>query len=191
MFCSHKYSLQDNDKIAARILFQEALEEMQLTKEDIHITMSLYTSTSQKKIAEVICETWKRAFGIDVQIETMEWSTYYAKILQKNFHIAAINWFASVKDPLQFLLPFKHLANPINVTQWHNPTFVKLLGEANITPNFTHRKQLLQQAESLLVEEVPIIPLFFNAPLFIQKKNLKGIVISDTGFIDFKSARFK
>ena len=53
------------------------------------------------------------------------------------------------------------------------------------------RLELLRKAETKLIEEMPVIPVYHLTNSFMKKKSLKNVVISPTGWIDFKEAYFE
>ncbi|MCH9703837.1 MAG: peptide ABC transporter substrate-binding protein, partial [Chlamydiae bacterium] len=76
----------------------------------------------------------------------------------------------------------------MNVTGWTNLDFKKLLKESNCC-SYESRLECLRKAEELLVEKMPVIPLYSYNFDYEKKSNLEGVVLSPLGGGDFKSAR--
>ena len=48
----------------------------------------------------------------------------------------------------------------------------------------------MSQAEALLIQEMPVAPLFFSAFNYVKSEGLLGSYFSDLGYLDFKHAFF-
>lgn len=46
----------------------------------------------------------------------------------------------------------------------------------------------MAQAEQILMDEMPIVPIYHNTETWVQKGNVKGVLIDGLGFIDWKWA---
>lgn len=62
---------------------------------------------------------------------------------------------------------------------------------AVITQNDEQRKTLLKQAEKLLVDEMPVIPIFVDTFKYMTHDNIEGFVIEQSGIMDLKKTRLR
>ncbi|WP_286133879.1 hypothetical protein [Bacillus sp. AFS053548] len=76
-----------------------------------------------------------------------------------------------------------------NFTNWSNPKFDQLLEQSLIEQNEQKRFELLHQAEAVLMEEMPIIPIYFSSQNSLVKKNIKGIRFDPLNNPDFRFAK--
>lgn len=180
---------KDNDLKRAKSLFKKALAEQGLTASSLPPISLCYSSNARgHKIAQVLQQEWKEAFGIDIQLQGCESKVFFDRLKNHEYQIAIGSWFADLLDPISFLDVFKHKNNGTNNTQWENPRYIELLDSSAQAVNVQERQQLLTQAEELLIEEMPIIPLFFSTYNYLQSPHLKGVYFSELGYLDFKQA---
>lgn len=179
----------DHDIPLAQKLFDDALLEMKLTKTQLpSITLSYSNGERNHKIAQAIQQQWNKAFGIDVKLEGAEGKFIIDKIRRQDFQIASGSWFADFADPINFLDLFKYRANSTNQTQWENATYMALLDKSTLTVDKDERWELLTQAEKLLMDEMPVIPLFYSTFVYAKNPRVKSVYFSDLGYLDFKHA---
>lgn len=179
----------DNDLELARKLFSESLQEQSWNIKDLPPVYIQYAASERNhKIAQVAQAQWKEAFGIDVQLMPLELKTHYERLKEKNYGVAIGSWFADFRDPITFLNIFKHKDNGTNNTNWENSKYITLL-EASASPkNGFERNALLKQAEAVLIQDMPMIPLFFSSYNYLKNPRVKDVYFSPLGYLDFKQA---
>jgi len=122
------------------------------------------TDERHKSIAEALQQMWKKELNIDVTLRNEEWKVYLDTQDALNYQVSRAGWIGDYIDPFTFLEIFK-TGNGNNDTGWSNPDYDRLLEEASRTPDQVERYELFQQAEAILLDEVPIIPImFFTKP---------------------------
>jgi len=109
-------------------------------------------------------------------------------VVKLDYQIASGSWFADVKDPTNFLDVFKYKTNGNNRTGWENPEYIRLMNLSTIIKDPEERLAILRIAEELLLDEMPVAPLFHSAFNYLHKDNLYGVYFSELGFLDFKHA---
>lgn len=179
----------DHDSIHAKELFQQALEEMGIIKDQLpSISFSYSNNERAHKIAQAIQQQLQKTFEIPITLESLEGKLFFEKLSQHNYQIANGSWFADFRDPINFLEVFKYKNNSTNNTQWENPEYIALLDQSSMEADPEKRKSILQKAEKLLIDEMPVIPLFYYMFNFVKKDSIKGVYFSDLGYLDFKYA---
>jgi ABC-type oligopeptide transport system substrate-binding subunit len=141
--------------------------------EEIAVTFN--TSDGNRFVAELIQSQWKRNLGLTVPLKNMETKTYIsatAKLEYKGF--ARYGYGADYIDPYTFLSIFATETGD-NGTGWIDERYVKLLDAANRTLDVERRNQLLAEAETLLLNEQPIIPLTTSSTNWLKKPYVKGM----------------
>ncbi len=186
----------DGDTATARKLFDEALEEMGITKDDLPpIALSFNNFSAHRRLAQAIQQQWNRAFGIQVDLEVSEWKIHINNLRTHNYQIARLGWVADFRDPINFLEIFKFHNDAAtggnNDTQWENQEYISLLNKSAEESDPERRKQLLHQAETLFIKEMPVAPIYFMTDTYVTKPNLKGYYLSGLGDVDFKWAYFE
>lgn len=181
----------DGDNKTAKTFFEKGLKELGLTRNQLPtLTLSYNTGEGHHKIAQAVQQQWHEAFGIEVKLENQEWKVYLDKLNQRDFMIARMSWSADYSDPYSFLDMFKYADGHINYTKWSNPAYTALLDESLHIANKEQRWALLRKAEKMLVDEMPLIPVYFLTNSFLHDPELKGYFLSPIGGIDFRNAYF-
>ena len=116
-------------------------------------------SGNHQIIAEAVQAMWRRELGIDVRIVSMENSAVLKQRRKLAYQILRSEWAADYPDPKAFLEIFTANADS-NHTGWKNSAYDALLAEADHTINPNSRFALLQRAETILLEESPLIPIY-------------------------------
>ncbi|MBS0634517.1 MAG: peptide ABC transporter substrate-binding protein [Verrucomicrobia bacterium] len=185
-------ALATYDLSKAQMLFEEALLDMGITRNDLPgITFTYITSDRMQKLAEYLAHCWKAAFGIDVTLEGTAENTFYEKILTQNYQIAAGAWFADYYDPMSFLSVFETKDNGLNCTGWENATYTQLLADSNLEIDPTKRMVILQKALDIITDEAPVVPLFYFSFPYGKNDALKRATLSPMGLLDLDDAYFE
>lgn len=178
---------KDNDLETAKKLLEEGMKEEGITKLPT-ITLSYNTSEAHKKIAEAIQDQWKKNLGVDVKLENKEWKVYLEDLHQGNFQIGRMGWLGDFNDPINFLELYKDKKGGNNDTNWENPKYKELLNQSALEQDPEKRKAILAQAEQILMDDMPIMPIYFYTDSWVQNEKVTGIVIDGLGSIDYKNA---
>ncbi|MFJ9500012.1 peptide ABC transporter substrate-binding protein [Brevibacillus centrosporus] len=178
---------KDNDLETAKKLLEEGMKEEGITKLPT-ITLSYNTSEAHKKIAEAIQDQWKKNLGVDVKLENKEWKVYLEDLHQGNFQIGRMGWLGDFNDPINFLELYKDKKGGNNDTNWENPKYKELLNQSALEQDPEKRKAILAQAEQILMDDMPIMPIYFYTDSWVQNDKVTGIVIDGLGSIDYKNA---
>ena len=128
---------------------------------------------SAKRLAEALQAMWKQHLGIEVGIQQMEWTSYMNTMTERDYDLAAGGWIGDYMDPLTFLdMWVKDGGN--NRTNWSSQDFENLLGSAERTADAAERYRLLQQAEALLLNERPILPIYWYTRNYLVHPDVRN-----------------
>lgn len=189
MWKYHTPYFQDADLQNARKELALGLKELKLSLSDFPtITLSYNTAEGHHKIAQAIQGQWLKALGIRVKLENKEWKVFLDDVEKHQFQIARMGAVASFSDPVTFLDLYKYKTNSNNHPQWNDPLYTELMEKADQITSPAERMALLKQAETLLIEQMPIIPLYFYTSTYLKKPYVKGLALSELGDPDFRSA---
>lgn len=182
---------EDGDVVGARALLKEGLDEIKIPKESLNDVTLTYRSTERNHlIAQALQQQWFSAFGVRVKLEAVEGKVYLDRMSRQNYQLIASDWFADYNDPINFLEVFKCKDRGSNNTQWENAEYARLLEESSATSNLCLRKELLAKSEQILMQEMPIIPIFHYTLLYTSRPEIHNVVVSSLGGVDFKWASF-
>lgn len=180
----------DDYKEKARALLMDALLDLDLTLEKLEPLKISYASSERNAlIAQAVQQQWQTALSIRVELEAVEPKVYFQRVSQKDFQIAAGSWTADFEDPINFLEVFKFKEASTNNTQWENSKYIDLLNQSALCRNSEERKELLREAEQILMDQMPIIPIFHFALNYLQADGLEEVALSPLGKIDFRWAK--
>lgn len=180
----------DGDVEKARELFAEGLKELNITKEKFpKLKLSHSDAPAERKLAEIVAQQWAKALDIEVEFIAAEWNVFTANLFNgRQYQIGGLIWFYLYNDPIYVLEFFNDLSNPYNVPQWINPYYLKLLDLADNETDVGKRRQHLKEAELLLLEEMPVIPVYNAYHKYVKDSRAKDIYFSELGMVDFKWA---
>jgi oligopeptide transport system substrate-binding protein len=137
------------------------------------LTLMFHTSDLHNRIAEVVQQMWKENLGIGIQLENMEWKVYQSRREEQIFDIARAEWVADYVDPLSFLEVWR-TGGGNNHAGWSSPEYDRLLDRAALAATDTERMALLAEAETVLLEDLPLVPLLFLPSKSLIQPSVKG-----------------
>jgi len=155
----------------AKQLFDEGLKELGLT-EFPKLKMVHDDGTDDKKGAEFIKEQWRQKLGIEIELEPVPYKVRLERGKSRNFEIIVSRWGADYNDPMTFLDMFES-KSPFDQPGWINAQYDDLIHKAQAEPDKKKRMDYLYQAEKILMDEMPIGPLYFRARAFLIKPYVK------------------
>lgn len=177
----------DTDIALAKKYFEEGLKELDLTKEKFPtLQLSHNDVPGQKKLAEAVAVQWKKILGINIELSGAEWNSFFDSLGSRQYQIGGCIWFSTFNDPICTLSFFKDRTHRYNAPQWENSRYKELLELADNSTDVIVRKEYLREAELILLEEAPVIPVFISHHKYISHDYVKGIYIAPTGLVDFK-----
>jgi oligopeptide transport system substrate-binding protein len=180
---------QDGSVAESQRLFEEALTAQKLTRENFpEISLTYRTAERNHLIAQAIQQQWFKTFGIRIKLESVEGKVYFDRISKQDYQLSSGSWIADFADPINFLEVFKYKKGGSNNTLWENLRYTELLDQSAQVADPQRRIELLAQSEQILVEEMPMIPIFYYTMLYVNQPDLKDVVLSSMGQIDFKWA---
>ncbi len=137
------------------------------------LTLLFHTSDLHTRIAEVIQQMWKENLGIHITLENVEWKVYQDRRKHRQYDIARAEWIADYVDPASFLDVWK-TGGGNNHAGWSSDSYDALLQKASLSTGEAERNTLFQQAETILIDDQPIIPLLFLPSKSLIQPSLKG-----------------
>ncbi|MEK7247798.1 MAG: peptide ABC transporter substrate-binding protein [Chloroflexota bacterium] len=125
-------------------------------------------------VLQAITAMWEQNLGISVEVEQEDFGLLQSDLQDKNFDMFSIGWIADYPDPQNFLEIKFHSGSSNNDTGYSNPDVDDLLDQASGDVDAQERIDLYQQAEQLIVDDQPWIPLFYGTSSILVKPDVKG-----------------
>ena len=123
--------------------------------------------------AEAIQAMWSKHLNIRINIQNMDWGSYINAQQSLNFDLASAGWIGDYLDPTTFLNMWTQ-GNGNNNTGWSDPRYTALLREAALKSEPTARLALFREAEALLMDAQPIIPISYYTRNYLLRPEVKG-----------------
>lgn len=166
--------LFEEDFDLARELLEEGLSEEGMTVEDFSISILYNTSDFNRRVAEAIQIMWIENLGIDVTLENAEFQVTLDRRSRGDFEIARAGWRGDYVDPMTFLEMLVS-NSPHNDSGFSNPEYDRLISAAMQETDELLRMEILREAETLLISEMPIIPLFYGTNQIVTRPHITGV----------------
>jgi len=171
---------EHNPELAKSLLaeagFRDAEGNYDATKFPIgEVAITFNTSDGNKFVAEIIQSQWKQNLDLTVPLRNMETKSFISLTSKLEYQgFARYGYAADYIDPYSFLSIFAADSGD-NGTGWKDEKYTQLLDAANRTLDAERRNQLLVEAETILLDAQPIIPLSTSSTNWLKKPYLKGI----------------
>lgn len=147
----------------------------------------------RRRIAEALKEQLRRV-GVELEIRSYEWGTFYSDIKKGNFHLFSLAW-VGIMDPDIYYQIFHSASVPPqgdNRGRYSNAQLDRLLEKGRNTPDRAERKHLYGEVQKILAADLPYIPLWWVKNVAIQKASLQGFVLYPDGdFVSLKKVSFR
>ena len=124
-------------------------------------------------IAEAIQQMWKHNLGVEVELVNEEWKVYIESQNTLNYDISRSGWIADYVDPHVFLDQWM-TGGGNNDTGWSDARYDKLLDESLEAPDTAARYEIYQEMEHILLDELPIMPIYFYTRVNLVDPMVKG-----------------
>ncbi|MDF1825538.1 MAG: peptide ABC transporter substrate-binding protein [Verrucomicrobiales bacterium] len=137
-------------------------------------TIILNTSDAHKSIAVAIQDMWKKTLGIEkVKIENQEWKVYQQTVIDRKYDVARAGWIGDYVDPTTFLGIWRG-GDSNNNTGWANADYDRLLRESSLLSDTQARYAKLSEAESILLDELPVLPIYWYTRVYLLHGDVKN-----------------
>ena len=153
---------------------KELLETAGYGPETLPTIELLYnTSEGHQKIAEAMQQMWKETLGVDIILTNTDWKVYLSKQTTGDYEIARAGWIGDYQDPKSFLdMMVSGRGN--NQTGWSNEDYDNLLIKAANSTTQKERFSYMYEAEKILMDELPIIPIYTYTRIFMKHESVEG-----------------
>jgi oligopeptide transport system substrate-binding protein len=141
------------------------------------VTEIMYnTEEDHKRIALAASAMWKQVLGAEVSILNQEWKVFLDSRAEKtDTQIFRNGWIGDYNDANTFAELYRSDSG-LNHTGWMNAEYDELLDLAAAEGDLVQRAEYLQQAEAILLDELPIMPIYFYVSVRLIKPWVGGYV---------------
>lgn len=177
----------DFDITKAKALVTDYKKQTGETNPKIQIS----TSASYLDITEYLQREWQK-IGLNVEVDVNPPSTLTQAISTGKVSFFKASWIADYPDAENYLSLFysKNFSpGGPNYTHFKNEEFDKLYEAAFLETNDKKRQELYKQMDALVMEEAPVIPLFYDKASRFTRSNVSGLGINPLNLLVLKRVR--
>lgn len=153
----------------------QAYREAGFSKEKpLEIEIRYNTSDTHQRIALAIQAMWREVLGVEATLVNEEFQVLLSNMRAKKVtQVFRSSWLGDYNDANTFLQIMLTDA-PSNMTGYSNPEFDRLVEQAGAQTDPVRRRQFLEQAESVLLSDHPIIPIYFFVSKHLVSPRVSG-----------------
>ncbi|MGM8213794.1 peptide ABC transporter substrate-binding protein [Virgibacillus sp. W0430] len=175
------FNAEDAKKLLEEGMKEEGYDELP------EITLSYNTSETHKAIAETLQSMYSEHLGVEVTLENTEWSVFLDDQKGLNLQFSRSSFLFDYGDPVNFLESFI-TDSTMNRTGYSNATYDQLIANIKQEADESKRWDLMYEAEKILAEDVPFLPIHYYNHVHIYKDGVTGVVRHPVGYLELKWA---
>mgnify|MGYP002531458579 FL=1 len=141
---------------------------------------------AHKDICQIVQENLAK-IGINIELANQEWAVFLNTRQQGGYEIARQGWIGDYSDPMTFLDLFV-TGGGNNDSGYSNPEYDALIAAAKVETDPDKRKEQLREAEDILMDDMPILPIYYYTTVMGWNENVKGIQVSVLGTVYLQGA---
>ena len=150
----------------------------------------IITNTKENKDkAQILQALWKENLGVNVEIMTFESKVYWDEHAAGNFDIAFDGWTGDYPDPNTNLSIFNksRMEKECRCRSEEALRYNDLLEEAATLADNNKRMELFVEMEQILMDEMPVMPVYFRNTMALVKPYVKGFTCDNSGHPLFRA----
>jgi oligopeptide transport system substrate-binding protein len=149
----------------------------------ITLTVEGYGNSIPNYLGAIIQE-WQQNLGVEISVRQLETEDFLYNLKQEKDEMFMLGWIADYPDPHNFFDILFHTGSENNIFEYSNPTLDALLDQAAIEQNRAIRLSMYQQAEQMVVNDAPCLPLFHGINYILVQPYVKRYELGPLGVPD-------
>ena len=153
--------------------------------------ITLNTTSTYRDLIEFV-QSELQSFGIKTKVEVHQGSSLRELISKNNVNFFRGSWIADYPDGENYLAVFyskNFVPNGPNYTHFSNPKFDKLFEESFYQPNDSLRLSMYQEMERIVLDESPMVILYYDQSVRLIPKNISGLPSNPLNILDLKRTK--
>lgn len=140
----------------------------------LEVELRYNTGDNHKRVALAVAWMWRQALGVRTRFVNEEYKVYLQNRRSRlRTEVFRADWIGDYDDAGSFAERMLS-ASGLNDTGYANPRYDALVAQAAATPDAARRRALLEQAERVLLEDLPVLPLYFYVSKHLVKPYVRG-----------------
>lgn len=147
-------------------------------------------SPGHEALAGLLQEELARV-GVQLELRKVPWDRYRSEVRSGGVQLFRYGWEADYPEPGNLLYSSFASGEKAwnNLTGYCNSDFDRLLREARGEPNPARRAEIYDQANQMVIADLPVIPLFQKVATFYLRKSIRDFRSDLLGRVDFARVR--
>jgi peptide/nickel transport system substrate-binding protein len=158
-------------------------------KDGIRFHLAMKTSTDEtSRLLAMILQQQLREVGIDLEVRSFEFATFYADISKGAFQMYTLRWLGGNEDPDIFHYAYDSRMFPphgANRGRYSNPVLDTLIRDGGMSGDQAQRREDYVKVQQILAAELPSINLWYLDAVLVHTKRLSDVQLSSSGNFDF------
>ena len=124
--------------------------------------------------------------GVTVNVEALDFENYLEQVaLARSPTLWSLSWIADYPHPHDFLGLLLETGSTSNTGQWSNAEYDSLIEQAAATTDVAEQTRLYAEAQDILAQDVPVIPVAYDESWALSRNGLEGALQSGVGLIRY------
>lgn len=137
-------------------------------------------------LATSFADIYQQGLQLEMAVEQVD-QGFYDDLEAGRYQLFYLGWVADYPDPQNFLDILFHSKSQGNYTGYSNQKVDELLEMARVERDAGKRVARYREAERIIVEDAPVIPLYHSVSYTLVKPHVKGLVLTPMGILSLKS----
>jgi oligopeptide transport system substrate-binding protein len=166
--------LTPNDReVAARRAYTEAGYD---SESPMSVKLTYDAGDVHETVALVVSSMWQEILGANVELEKLEWKIFLDTRTQRdNWQVMRFAWFGDYDDASTFTDIFRSDSLQ-NLPGYRNSDYDEILRLASAENDTDYRRRLMSAAERVLLEDYPVVPLYFYVNKHLVNSRVEGFL---------------
>ena len=153
--------------------------------------ITITTTATYMDIAEDVANQLK-SVGIKIEIDLMPPSAFKSAVADSKLMIFRKSWICDYPDPENFMSLFysKNFSPAgVNYSHFTNSEFDRFYERCLVEQNDSIRSELFLKMDQIIIEESPIIPLYYDQIVRLVQKRVAGLLVDPTNTLNLEMVR--
>jgi oligopeptide transport system substrate-binding protein len=150
------------------------------------VVISFNAGAGHEDWIEAVANDWRNNLGLEVEFLTLEWAAYLEFLGltggPKPVEPYRLGWLWDYPSAYNFLAPLYYTDSGDNFASYSNPDFDALMDAAASAPTEDDAIPFLEEAQLILGQEVPVMPITYGLTKWIQNDTVDNVAFNDFGF---------
>jgi oligopeptide transport system substrate-binding protein len=159
----------------AKRLLAEAKADGAIKGNRLEFELRYRSNATDPKTCIALQAMWK-AIGVTANLVNTEPKTHYDDIESGRYEVGLVGWVADYNDPKNYLFLLRSDSGKLNYSNYDNPRYDALLDRADQTSDVQARAKILAEAEQLMLDDAPVVPIIHQNTRSIVGPHVVGYI---------------